>query len=103
MEIVKRCQFVGEKAWQSKLIVNMNGITTKLNWMDKSYVGHVNDGQEVFAVMDGSVEMFYKREGKVCSGVLNARDIFYASEGAEYLVHPLGVARVLVIEHERGV
>ncbi len=53
--------------------------------------------------MDGSVEIFYKREGKVCSGVLNARGIFYTSEGTEHLVHPLGVAKVLVIEHERGV
>ena len=81
----------------------MGGITTRLHWTDQPYKWHVNDGQEVFAVMDGCVEMRYKEEGEVKSKILRTGDIFYASEGTEHIAHPQGVARVLVIEKEGSI
>jgi mannose-6-phosphate isomerase-like protein (cupin superfamily) len=56
----------------------MNGISTRVHWSDQPYVWHVNDGQEVFVVLDGRVRMRYRKDG----------------------AEPLGVARVLVIETE---
>jgi mannose-6-phosphate isomerase-like protein (cupin superfamily) len=81
----------------------MNGITTKLHWTDQPYKWHVNDGEEVFVVLDGKVEMFYREAGKELSIVMEVGDIFYASIGAEHVAHPVGEARVLVIESEGSV
>ncbi len=36
----------------------------RLHWTDQPYVWHVNDGSEVFVVLDGAVDMHYRRGGK---------------------------------------
>ncbi len=100
MEIIKSKEFKASKAWDSKFISNMNGITTKLHWTNKPYKWHINDGEEVFVVLDGQVEMFYKEDKKEKSSILNVGDIFYASVGTEHYAHPIGEARILVIEKE---
>ncbi|GAL35322.1 mannose-6-phosphate isomerase [Vibrio maritimus] len=81
----------------------MNGITTRLHWTDKPYKWHTNDGEEVFVVLDGVVEMLYRENGVEKAAMLNVGDIFYASIGTEHVAHPVGVARVLVIESEGSV
>lgn len=78
----------------------MNGITTTIHWTDKPYKWHVNDGQEVFVVLDGEVEMHYKKSGVEHSTTLQVGDIFYASTGTEHVARPQGEARVLVVESE---
>jgi len=103
MEIIKSKDFTASRAWGAKDIANMNGVTTRLHWTDKPYKWHVNDGEEVFVVLDGQVEMFYKENGIENSCILNIGDIFYASIGTEHVAHPIGVARVLVIEKEGSV
>lgn len=67
------------------------------------YKWHVNDGEEVFMVLDGCVEMLYRINEKEESTILNVGDIFYASVGTEHVAHPLGEARILVIETEGSV
>ena len=91
------------KTWGAKDIANMNGITTRLHWTDKPYKWHINDGEEVFVVLDGAVEMFYKQDGETHSAVLQSGDIFYASVGTEHVAHPVGEARILVIETQGSV
>lgn len=81
----------------------MNGITTRLHWTDKPYKWHVNDGEEVFVVLDGVVEMLFKENDIEQSTVLNTGDIFYASIGTEHVAHPRGEARNLVVESEGSV
>ena len=103
MEIVKSKEFKADRAWGAKDIANMNGITTRLHWTDKPYKWHVNDGEEVFVVLDGVVEMFYRESGREQSVLLHLGDIFYASVGTEHVAHPVGEARVLVIETEGSV
>ncbi|WP_444887352.1 cupin [Microbulbifer sp. JMSA008] len=103
MRIVRSREFTGSKPWESQLIANMNGITTKLHWTNKPYIWHINDGQEVFAVLDGQVEMFYKVAGRTESELLGPGDIFHASEGTEHVAHPVGEARILVVESEGSV
>jgi mannose-6-phosphate isomerase-like protein (cupin superfamily) len=63
-----------------------------------TYKWHINDGQEVFAVLDGQVQMKYRLDGAEHSTVIETGDIFYASVGTEHVAHPIGVARILVIE-----
>lgn len=103
MEITRGKEFKSDAAWGAKDIANMNGITTRLHWTDKAYKWHVNDGQEVFVVLDGVVEMFYKENGIEQSYILNSGDIFYASIGTEHVARPKGEARILVIESEGSV
>lgn len=72
--------------------------TTRLHWTDQPYQWHINEGEEVFVVLDGQVEMLYKIEGEKQSSLLKAGDIFYASVGTEHVACPIGEARILVVE-----
>lgn len=103
MQIIRSREFAPDKAWAALDIANMRGITTRLHWTDQPYKWHVNDGEEVFAVLDGVVEMKYKLDGEVFSALLNAGDIFHASTGTEHVACPKGEARILVIEVEGSV
>lgn len=98
MKIIRSKQFITERAWGALDIANMQGITTRLHWTDQPYRWHINDGQEVFVVLDGRVQMHYREDGLEQSCLLECGDIFYASSGTEHVAHPLGVARVLVVE-----
>jgi mannose-6-phosphate isomerase-like protein (cupin superfamily) len=100
MKVVRSKDFKAASAWGALDIANMNGITTRLHWTDRPYKWHINDGEEVFVVLDGQVDMFYRSNGKEQSVVLNAGDIFFASAGTEHVAHPRGAARVLVVENE---
>lgn len=81
----------------------MGGITTRLHWTNETYKWHINDGQEVFAVLDGRVEMRYHEPGEEQSTILEVGCIFYASVGTEHFAHPIGEVRVLVVEAEGSV
>ena len=100
MKTIRCREFVAPRAWGSIDIANMNGITTRLHWTDQPYTWHVNDGEEVFAVLDGVVEMLYRESGIEKSVVLGAGDVFFAEKGSEHLAKPRGVARVLIVEKE---
>ncbi len=63
MKIIRSKTFKADRAWGAKDIANMNGITTRLHWTDQPYKWHINDGEEVFVVLDGLVKMLYKEEG----------------------------------------
>lgn len=81
----------------------MNGITTRLHWTDKPYEWHTNDGEEVFVVLDGAIDMHYRESGNEKVQRMEVGDIFYASVGTEHVAHPVGEARVLVVECEGSV
>ena len=103
MNIIRSKDFTGERPWAALDIANMNGITTRLHWTDQPYKWHVNDGEEVFVVLDGQVLMHYREEGEEKQALLDVGDIFYASIGTEHVAHPQGAARILVIETEGSV
>ncbi len=103
MEIIRSREFIASRAWGAKEIANMGGITTRLHWTNQPYKWHINDGEEVFVVLDGTVEMRYKEDGLELSTLLTVGDIFYASIGTEHVAHPQGEARILVVEKEGSV
>lgn len=103
MKIIRSREFTASRAWGALDIANMSGITTRLHWTDQPYKWHVNDGQEVFVVLDGCVEMRYREDGNERSAILEVGDIFYASVGTEHVAHPIGQARILVVETEGSV
>lgn len=103
MKIIRSKDFTASSAWGALDIANMNGVTTRLHWTNQPYKWHVNDGEEIFAVLNGSVEMRYKDSGQELSTLLQAGDIFYASVGTEHVAHPIGEARILVVERDGSV
>ena len=103
MKIIRSKDFSPNKAWAAKDIALMNGITTRLHWTDQPYQWHTNDGEEVFAVLDGAVDMYYRENGQEHCERLGVGDIFYASIGTEHVAHPVGEARILVVEQEGSV
>ena len=103
MKIIRSKDFTASRAWGALDIAKMNGITTRLHWTNQPFRWHVNEGEEIFAVLNGSVEMRYKENGEEISTVLQAGDIFYASVGTEHVAHPIGEARILVVEREGSV
>ena len=103
MKFIKPKDFTGSRPWDALEIANMDGITTRLHWTDSPYQWHVNDGEEVFVVLDGVVEMHYKNGGKELMEKLVTGEIFYASIGTEHVAHPIGETRILVIEKEGSI
>ena len=103
MKIFRARSFTADRAWGAADIANMGGVTTRLHWTDQPYRWHVNDGEEVFAVLDGRVEMKYREGGVEHSTILETGDVFHATVGTEHVAHPLGEARILVVEREGSV
>jgi len=95
--------FTADRAWGSRLIGEVDGVTVKLHWTDSPYKWHVNDGPEVFVVLAGSVDMHYREGEAEKVQRLEAGQIFHAGEGDAHVAHPIGKARVLVIERKDSV
>jgi mannose-6-phosphate isomerase-like protein (cupin superfamily)/YHS domain-containing protein len=91
--------FVSEKDWGSLHLANIDRASIKIHSTSQPYHWHVNDGQEIFVVLDGEVDMYYRTSnGKVSSTLLKVGNIAHFEEGAEHVAHPRGLARILVIE-----
>lgn len=90
--------FKAPSAWGARDLATIDGATVRLHWTDRPYHWHVNDGTEVFVVLDGAVDMRYRAAGEEHCVRLGPADIFVADVGDEHVAHPLGEARILVIE-----
>lgn len=95
--------FTAERAWGARDLAEIEGATVRLHWTDQPYRWHVNDGAEVFVVLEGEVEMRYREAGEGRSVRLGPADMFVAEAGDAHVAHPLGEARVLVIERKGSV
>jgi mannose-6-phosphate isomerase-like protein (cupin superfamily) len=95
--------FTADRAWGARDIAEIDGATVRLHWSDQPYKWHVNDGAEVFLVLDGLVDMRYREAGIEKSVRLGPTDMFVAGIGEEHVAHPVGEARILVIERKCSV
>lgn len=96
-------EFTADRAWGARDLAEVEGASVRLHWTDQPYVWHVNDGAEVFVVLDGVVEMRYREAGEEKSVRLGPADMFIADVGDEHVAHPLGAARILVIERKGSI
>lgn len=90
--------FTGERAWEALDLAAMGDATVRLHWTDQPYVWHVNDGAEVFVVLDGRVEMRYRVEGEERVELLTPGSVCVVEVGDEHVATPVPEARVLVVE-----
>jgi mannose-6-phosphate isomerase-like protein (cupin superfamily) len=98
MKIIRRQRFTGQRAWDALDIATIDGSRCRLHWTDRPYNWQINDGQEVFAVLDGIVDMHIRVHGVEQIATLEMGDVFYAEEGCEHVAHPRGEAKILVVE-----
>jgi mannose-6-phosphate isomerase-like protein (cupin superfamily) len=93
-------RFTADRAWGARDLAEIEGASVRLHWTDQPYKWHVNDGSEVFVVLDGTVEMRYREAGQEKTVTLGPSDMFVAAAGDEHIATPLGPARILVIERK---
>ncbi len=103
MKVIKGTEYIGNRAWEAINITKMNDVTIRLHWTNEPYRWHINDGEEVFVVLSGIVEMHYKKNQEINKVNLYPGDIFHAEIGCEHVAHPQGEARILVIEKEGSI
>lgn len=95
--------FTAPRAWGARDLALVEGASVRLHWTDQAYEWHVNDGVEVFLVLEGEVEMRYREDGREKAVRLGPADMFIADVGDAHVAHPVGPARVLVIEKQGSV
>lgn len=95
--------FRADRAWGARDLAEIEGATVRLHWTDRAYEWHVNDGAEVFCVIDGTVDMHYRIDGEELVAALSAGDMFVAGVGDEHVARPRGEARILVIERKGSI
>jgi mannose-6-phosphate isomerase-like protein (cupin superfamily) len=104
MRFIDADTYTAERPWGALDIAEFEDATVRLHWTDQPYVWHINDGPEVFVVLDGTVDMHYRgadgaehverlRPGRVC----------HAESGDEHVAHPAPEARILVIERKGSI
>lgn len=91
-------QFTAARAWGARDLAEIEGASVRLHWTDQPYKWHVNDGAEVFIVLDGEVDMRWRQDGGEHVVRLRPGDLFIADVGDEHVAHPRGEARILVVE-----
>jgi mannose-6-phosphate isomerase-like protein (cupin superfamily) len=103
MRVISPRDFTAHSAWDALDIEQIDGATVRLHWTDQPYKWHINDGPEVFVVLDGVVDMHTREDGQEQIHRLEVGDIFHARSGDEHVAHPNGPARILVIERAGSV
>jgi len=96
-------QFRADRPWGAVDLGLVEGASVRLHWSDQPYIWHVNDGAEVFVVITGEVEMRYREDGAEKSVRLVAGDAFFADHGDSHVAHPVGEARILVVEKQGSI
>jgi len=92
MKVIRSKEFTANRAWGAEDIADMDGTTVRLHWTDQPYQWHINDGQEVFAVLDGTVDMHYRASGVEQVVTLEAGDVFMPKKDAS-------MSLILVVQH----
>ncbi len=95
--------FRADRAWGARDLAEIEGASVRLHWTDQAYQWHVNDGAEVFCVVDGVVDMHYRVDGEERVAALSPGDMFVAGVGDEHVARPRGEARILVIERKGSI
>jgi mannose-6-phosphate isomerase-like protein (cupin superfamily) len=103
MQFIDVWSFTAERPWGALDIAEIDRATVRLHWTNQPYTWHVNDGPEVFAVLDGAVDMHYLEDGREQVERLMPGRLCYAEIGDEHVAYPAPEARILVIERKGSV
>ncbi|MFB7945446.1 hypothetical protein ACFC6L_11030 [Kitasatospora phosalacinea] len=90
--------FTADRPWGALDLAAFDDATVRLHWTDRPYHWHVNDGPEVFVVLDGAVDMHYRADGEERVERLTPGRICTVDPGDEHVARPAPQARILVVE-----
>jgi mannose-6-phosphate isomerase-like protein (cupin superfamily) len=96
-------EFTADRPWGALDLADIGSATVRLHWTDQPYVWHVNDGPEVFVVLDGAVDMHYRVDGDEHVERLTPGTVCCVEVGDEHIAHPAPEARILVVEQSGSV
>lgn len=100
MKVLRSRAFTADRAWGACEVARVDAVTASLHWTDSAYPWHANDGDELFVVLDGVVDMHVRQDGVETVTTLHPGDLFFGEDGLEHSARPRGEARVLVVERE---
>ncbi len=101
MRFIDAGDFTPDRPWDALDIAEIQDATVRLHWTDQPYHWHVNDGPEVFVVLDGAVDMHYRAAGQQERiERLTPGRVCFAEVGDAHVAHPAPQARILVVERK---
>jgi mannose-6-phosphate isomerase-like protein (cupin superfamily) len=103
MRFLDAAAYTADRPWDALDLAELDTATVRLHWTDQPYVWHVNDGPEVFVVLDGAVDMHYREDGVERVERLTPGRVCCVEPGDAHVAHPRPQARVLVVERKDSV
>lgn len=100
MDIIDATAFTADRAWGSRVLMDLGAHAARLHWTDQPYRWHENTGEELFVVLDGVVEMHYLDRGEQQSVLLQPGHVALIAAGERHVAMPIGAARILVLERK---
>ena len=79
MKVVRGRQVTTNRPWGAVPIAELPGLSVKFHWTDQADRWHINDGEEVFVVLDGTVDMHHRVDGREQVIELGVGDVFFAA------------------------
>lgn len=96
--VLRGAHVTHDRAWASTFVADLDGVTARVHWTDAAYPWHVNDGTELFVVLDGEVDMHWRDAAGERTARLGPGDLWSGGDGVVHRAVPIGEARVLVVE-----
>lgn len=103
LRFIDATTYTAGRAWDALDVADIDGASVRLHWTDQPYIWHVNDGTEVFVVLDGTVDMHHRHDGIEHVERLTPGRLCVAEAGDEHVAHPAPTARILVIERKGSI
>ncbi|MET8804468.1 hypothetical protein [Streptomyces sp. NPDC004546] len=103
MRFLDAASHTADRPWGALDLAEFDTATVRLHWTDQPYVWHVNDGPEVFAVLDGAVDMHYRVDGVERVERLVPGRVCCVEPDDAHVAHPSPEARILVVERKDSV
>ncbi|MEZ5296467.1 MAG: cupin domain-containing protein [Ilumatobacteraceae bacterium] len=100
---IVRADYTGDRALGRRPSPRSTGPPSGCTGPTNCTFWHVNDGDEVFVVLDGVLDMHVRDATGQHVHRLEIGDVFYADAGTEHVAHPVGPSRVLVVERAGSV
>ncbi len=89
MRFIDAGDFTPDRPSDALDIAEIQGATVRLRWTDRPYHWHVNDGPEVFVVLDGAVDMHCRSAGQQERiERLTPGRVCFAEVGDAHVAHP---------------